>query len=236
LSLAIGGAEASPVEIAEGYATLARGGVFVPAHLVGAEAAGTRVIPERVCWQTLGCIDGRARTESVDGGVAAAALGAAWKTGTSNGLRDAWCAAVTPRLCVVVWLGNSGGRGDAALVGQDAAAPLALRLIGALDRGGARFPQGEREGKVPVLATASGLSIVTPAPGREFLLEEGATQRVALQSVGGEGTRRWWFANGSLVATSESGRTAWWSAAAGRYELRVVDESGHGRGVTVRVR
>jgi membrane carboxypeptidase/penicillin-binding protein PbpC len=194
------------------------------------------VFPEKVCWQTLGCIDGRPRTESVDGGVAAAELGAAWKTGTSNGLRDAWCAAVTPRLAVVVWLGNSGGRGDAALVGQDAAAPLALRLVGSLDRGGEAFPRDAGGGQAPVLATASVLSIVTPAPRTEFFIEQGSTQRVALQSDGGAGKRRWWFANGSLVATSENGQTAWWSAGSGRYELRVVDEDGHGRGVQVRVR
>jgi membrane carboxypeptidase/penicillin-binding protein PbpC len=208
----------------------------VPAHLLAANEQAVRVFPEKVCWQTLGCIDSRPRTESVDGGAAAGELHAAWKTGTSNGLRDAWCAAVTPRLAVVVWLGNSAGRGDASLVGQDAAAPLALRLIGALDAGGEPFPRADNPANAPVLASASGLSIVTPAPGTEFILQSGETQRIAIKSDGGAGKQRWWFANGNLVATSESGRTAWWTAASGKYELRVVDESGHGRAVRVGVR
>ena len=46
----------------------------------------------------------------------------AWKTGTSSGHRDAWCAAVTPSRTVVVWLGNLDGSGSDRLVGADAAA------------------------------------------------------------------------------------------------------------------
>ncbi len=60
---------------------------------------------------------------------------AAWKTGTSNGNRDAWCIAVTPRWTVGVWLGNKDGRPSDALVGATAAAPVAGALMTFLHQG-----------------------------------------------------------------------------------------------------
>src|SRR5438552_9471208 len=90
------------------------------------------------CWQVLAALSGIERTAAIS--PQAAKLRAAWKTGTSSGHRDAWCAALTPRRTVVVWLGNVGGEGSAALIGQEAAAPLALRLIASVDPGGEGWP------------------------------------------------------------------------------------------------
>lgn len=64
--------------------------------------------------------------------------GLAWKTGTSSGRRDAWCAGVTPEHILVVWLGNLDGRGAPGLVGGEGAARLFAALAGALDAGGER--------------------------------------------------------------------------------------------------
>ena len=54
---------------------------------------------------------------------------AAWKTGTSNGLRDAWCFACTETLTVGVWFGNKDGAPSDALVGGSAAAPAAGEIL-----------------------------------------------------------------------------------------------------------
>ena len=178
LSLAVGGAEVTPMELAGGYATLGRGGVARGAWLlctevasdwgasspsdllsgwrlqpppVAAEAAtpvglvrharvvvggpaGGGVLRRSSCLMALQCLADPERTRAV--WPAAAGLGVAWKTGTSSGHRDAWCAAVTPRRTVVAWLGNADGAGSDALVGQDAAAPLALRVMAAVDPAG----------------------------------------------------------------------------------------------------
>jgi penicillin-binding protein 1C len=56
----------------------------------------------------------------------------AWKTGTSSGRRDAWCAAVSSEHVIVVWLGQLGGRAAADLVGGRAAADLLASLVVAL--------------------------------------------------------------------------------------------------------
>ena len=54
---------------------------------------------------------------------------AAWKTGTSNNLRDAWCFACTETLTLGVWFGNKDGSASDALVGGTAAAPAAGEIL-----------------------------------------------------------------------------------------------------------
>lgn len=54
---------------------------------------------------------------------------AAWKTGTSNNLRDAWCFACTETLTVGVWFGNKDGASSESLVGGTAAAPAAGEIL-----------------------------------------------------------------------------------------------------------
>ena len=62
---------------------------------------------------------------------------AAWKTGTSFGLRDAWAVGVTPNYTIGVWAGNADGEGKPGLTGLGAAAPVLFDLLGAVDGGGA---------------------------------------------------------------------------------------------------
>ncbi len=59
----------------------------------------------------------------------------AFKTGTSYGLRDAWTAAYTPRHTVVVWFGKASGGPDNSLLGISLAAPAALRVLRRLNAG-----------------------------------------------------------------------------------------------------
>ena len=57
---------------------------------------------------------------------------AAWKTGTSNGNRDAWCFAFTPDYTLGIWFGNKSGKAAAALTGLHAAAPAAGIVMSSL--------------------------------------------------------------------------------------------------------
>jgi penicillin-binding protein 1C len=52
-----------------------------------------------------------------------------WKTGTSNGYRDAWAVAVFDHYIMAVWLGNANGQGNPAFVGRSCAAPLLFQAI-----------------------------------------------------------------------------------------------------------
>jgi len=250
LSLAIGGAEATALELAEAYATLARGGVHLPVTFVaGGKPEGRRVFPEPVCRQILKILSDRTYT-------GATSTGAAWKTGTSSGRRDAWCAAVTAQYTVVVWIGNLRGRGDRLLVGQDAAAPLALSIIAALAGGHAEAVvqyAGPSEAAPARLRRGPGhgqpIAIVSPADGAQIIIDPDlptAVQRVALRALpapdaaadrrGDSPPLLWWFVGGRLVGAASADMPVMWSPAPGRHEVRVVDASGRAGTVRISVR
>jgi len=117
-------------DLAEAYATLGRGGMHRTARLIrgdNTEQSASQVcLRADTCWQTLAALSNPERTAAVCAEAADRAV--AWKTGTSSGNRDAWCAAVTPAVTVVVWMGNLDGSGSAHLIGTKSAAPLALEL------------------------------------------------------------------------------------------------------------
>jgi penicillin-binding protein 1C len=251
LSLAIGGAEATPMELAEAYATLGRGGVWKPVRLVQSEAAVEhRVMRAEPCWQALGAISGEERTAAVS--PEAARLGVAWKTGTSSGHRDAWCAAVTRRRTVIVWMGNPDGEAAASLVGQEAAAPLALRLIANVDNGGEGWPAVEEKrplilaGKAapPLSGALAGtlaapgagkLMIVSPARGEKIVLSDDLAadrQQVLLEASSDGRGGIWWFVDDRVVGKE---RRIWWSPSVGVHRVRVVDGEGRSAGMEVRV-
>jgi len=313
LALAIGGAECSPMELAQAYAMLARGGIAREVRFIREDKAdmasgwgrhsclpesasggilapradsngfgaqecahspirrqarmpappkpmrkvtdrsdfqqvggrdAMRCLTARACWQTLGALSEADRTGSVCPD--AARLFVAWKTGTSSGHRDAWCAAVTQRRTVIVWLGNPGGEGSAALVGAQAAAPLALRLIASLDAGpGEPWPVvNDPPARSTHMASdetarrspSTSLTIVSPAAGGQFLLDpDGAAQdqrillKAALHADGPSAGPRtlWWFVDNQPVAVGDAAAQLWWAPTRGRHEVRAVDSRGH---------
>ncbi len=56
----------------------------------------------------------------------------AWKTGTSFGYRDGWAVGVTPEYAVGVWVGNADGEGRPGLTGIRAAAPILFDIFDVL--------------------------------------------------------------------------------------------------------
>lgn len=81
-------------------------------------------------------------------------LSVAWKTGTSNNLKDAWCFAYTPDWVVGVWYGNKDGKAADRLVGAEIAAPAAGEIMSHLyeDRPPPSWPSGKvgKDGPVPL--------------------------------------------------------------------------------------
>ncbi len=53
----------------------------------------------------------------------------AWKTGTSFGFRDGWAVGITPKYCVLVWMGNTTGVGRPDLTGINTAAPIMFEIF-----------------------------------------------------------------------------------------------------------
>ena len=121
LSLALGTAEVRLVDVANAYAALARLGVYRPLRVCVDEPGGSaeRLYSPGAAYlavRALGPLDDREAGPIV------------WKTGTSWGHRDAWAVVVTPEYVVAVWCGRHSGRGHPALVGADAALPLAKEI------------------------------------------------------------------------------------------------------------
>ncbi|WP_191014315.1 penicillin-binding protein 1C [Treponema zioleckii] len=56
----------------------------------------------------------------------------AWKTGTSNGNRDAWCVGTTPEFTVGIWVGNAAGNGNTELKSSFTAAPIMFDIFSTL--------------------------------------------------------------------------------------------------------
>ncbi|MDL2240074.1 penicillin-binding protein 1C [Bacteroidales bacterium OttesenSCG-928-K22] len=58
----------------------------------------------------------------------------AWKTGTSFGLRDAWCVGIVDRYAIGVWVGNADGEGRSGLTGVSVAAPIMFEVVDKLNK------------------------------------------------------------------------------------------------------
>jgi len=248
LTLAIGGAEATPLEIAQAYSSLARGGEVIPVTFVPADiipqTPHARFVRPDACWQVLAALSEPARTRAVS--PEAIDTHVAWKTGTSSAHRDAWCAAVTRKLTIIVWLGNTGGDGSPALVGQESAAPLAQRLIAMFDPKDDPWPivRESSETKIALRESPSesGLVIRSPSPNQQIVLESDVPsdkQRVALiaaRNSKGTSQKLWWFVDDHEFATSTETQKLWWQPTPGDHEIRALNETGQSAAVKVRVR
>ncbi len=140
VALYLGGAEVTMREMAALYAMLANGGVWqplrdeVPLGRLGAEAAASRrLLSEAASYVTLDMLARNPRPAQAFANSAVRAGGPVyWKTGTSNGFRDAWAAGVFDHYVLVTWVGNFDGRPNPAFVGAQVAAPLFFQLVDAL--------------------------------------------------------------------------------------------------------
>jgi penicillin-binding protein 1C len=147
-SLILGGCEVSILQMLEAYAALGSEGVHRRVALTKEDAernlreggAKKRLASAAAVWMVSDILDNKSRfsvfTRETFGG---SEWRAALKTGTSYGLRDAWAAAWTPAVTVVVWAGDPTGGSWPELVGAQAAAPAALSVLRALS---SRGPNG----------------------------------------------------------------------------------------------
>lgn len=136
LGLAIGNLPVTPEELARLYLALARGGEAIPLRrfLAAPPPRPTRLLSDdtaRLLTHVLS--DPAARRPGFPaGGPLDFDVAVAVKTGTSQGFRDAWTAAFSDRLLVVVWVGNADGHRMNHVSGADAAATAAHAILDAV--------------------------------------------------------------------------------------------------------
>ncbi|MGP1516962.1 MAG: penicillin-binding protein 1C [Ottowia sp.] len=136
LSLALGSAEVSLLNLANAYRALANGGRICPIRL----HPGQPATPPAQCPQViapdaayivsdiLSDRNARALTFGLDS-VLATRFWSAVKTGTSKDMRDNWVVGYSPRHTVAVWVGNADGQPMRHISGAAGAAPVWAALM-----------------------------------------------------------------------------------------------------------
>ena len=136
-ALALGDGEVRLLELANAYATLARGGMARPVrvvtHLVRggasadfAPAPATRILDERIAAMLTDILSDKAARMSAfgDQNVLELDFDVAAKTGTSKGYRDNVAVGFTRAITVAVWAGNFDGSPMADVSGITGAGPI----------------------------------------------------------------------------------------------------------------
>lgn len=133
LSLALGSAEVTPIELAEAYTTLARGGDHLRlTDRAKAPLAGGAPPAKDVVWSEASSAlvadalaDPLARLRGLRArGPFEFDYPVAVKTGTSSAYRDAWTVGFTRERTVVVWVGNADRTPTSRLTGAVGAGPI----------------------------------------------------------------------------------------------------------------
>ncbi len=145
LSIVLGSAGVTMVELVRLYAALANGGAHAPVRNYLGEGPltpppGDALVSERAAWITMRMlernpspVDYRPQTSRQ--------TPVAWKTGTSIGFKDCWAIAIFDRYVLCVWIGNFSGEGNTAFIGRLMSGPL---LFGVIDAMLAEIPPARR--------------------------------------------------------------------------------------------
>lgn len=182
LTLALGSAEMSPLEITNAFTTLAAGGLRAePVFVTRVTDSQANVLldnaqtPEQTIDPATAWLTTSLMTSVVEGGTGsrARALGhpAAGKTGTTNGARDAWFIGFTRHLVTAVWVGRDDneelGRGEA---GGASALPVWVDFMTTAHEG-REVLQFERPAEGLVSATIDPESGLLARPGQDGITE-----------------------------------------------------------------
>jgi penicillin-binding protein 1C len=130
LALPLGGTEITMQDLVKLYGALANDGMLQPLRyeMRADVPVKQRALSPEAAFLTLEMLH-TARPGIADTGEIEPIF---WKTGTSNGFRDAWTVAVFDHYIMAVWVGNADGRGNPAFVGRSCAAPLLFQAIDSL--------------------------------------------------------------------------------------------------------
>ena len=134
LSLVLGGAEVTARELAALYAMLADGGIMSPLVCLADEARDARtqrLLSPEAAYVVVDML----KDENPDNRVwdrRGKAVPLRLKTGTSNGLRDAWTCGIFGPYVLVVWVGNADNSANPLFVGARTALPLFRELARAI--------------------------------------------------------------------------------------------------------
>ena len=134
LSIVVGGAEIAMRDLVRFYAMLANGGVLQDLRylLEIKRGSGQRFLSAESALLTLNMLKQPIPGSVLPFSKSTQTLPVYWKTGTSNGFRDAWTVGVFGPYVLAVWVGHFDGHSNSFLVGSKAATPLFFDIVKAL--------------------------------------------------------------------------------------------------------
>ncbi|MBY6188338.1 penicillin-binding protein 1B [Marinobacter hydrocarbonoclasticus] len=201
-ALLLGALDASPLQVAQLYQTLADGGRYRPLYAIGhvLNKEGERLVEqktssEQVLSAQASWLTNYAMTQVVERGTARRLkqqyphTTLAGKTGTTTAGRDAWYAGFDDRDVVVTWVGRDDNS-DAGLYGSSAALPLYQRYLNAREPLSLVLtrPGGIVNGHFQL---ASGLPVAEDCIGAEALPADVGSWPDPRGCEGGERARNW---------------------------------------------
>ncbi|MBK9161154.1 MAG: penicillin-binding protein 1C [Nitrosomonadales bacterium] len=135
LALVLGGGEISMEELVQLYAMLANKGKLRPLRMLEQDrpVGGTSLLSEEASFMVLDMLRQNPRPDMAVSSGIPAGLPVHWKTGTSNGFRDAWTVGIFGPYVLAVWLGNFDNTPNPALIGIHMAAPLFFELVDSIN-------------------------------------------------------------------------------------------------------
>ena len=166
-SLALGGCEITPLELAHSYRALAEKGSDAPLKWTEADKTekGNSQISPAACALVLDILKDTGRLMPLYKEIFGEnGTNIAFKTGTSYGMRDAWTAAVTKKYTLAVWFGDPSGKPSQALVGLKTAAPAAVRIMRKLTPRGAKWFDLPKNVKTRPVCSLSGMAVSSLCP------------------------------------------------------------------------
>jgi len=133
LSIVLGSADLTMLELASLYAMLANGGVKKELRFLSASnnfytSDAARILSPASSAITVNMLERNPAPDDFRE-KSARSVPVAYKTGTSIGFKDAWSIAIFDRYVLCVWLGNFSGEGNSAFIGRLSAAPLGFSII-----------------------------------------------------------------------------------------------------------
>jgi penicillin-binding protein 1C len=228
LSLAVGGIDASLLDLTNAYATLGRDGIRKsPRIFTDQLTSDSLALSPNVCRSISDILSSRSRCPVGMEAIASEDVPwFMWKTGTSSGRRDAWAAGHNRRYAIGVWVGRFRGTGRIDYIGSEAAEPLLAGLFCLPELKTVSEPPAAKTIVVknplpPPCELAQDLKITSPDSGETFISYNG-TAIVHTSANHKEGIS--WFLNGKLIANDIASRL---SLSAGKYELLCIDQNGH---------
>ena len=150
LGMVIGNPEVTLVQLASAYATLARGGLFIPAKYTVEDKSTkpVRIFSKEASYILTDMLSDPSARNLTFGDFFNQKLPfkIALKTGTSTNYRDGWIVGYTPQHTIAIWVGNFNGQATAGVSGAQAAGPILIDILNELYPNGFSSPFSKPEG------------------------------------------------------------------------------------------